>query len=283
MNWIFNAQTVPGQELAQSVLQADTVHAMQLVVFLVVLGWVIATWLNGRAVAQMSQTQASMGRSNERFFESDGKRTAVMQSQVEETRHMREAFDRSTLLHQQSMDTIADAVRLQGERAASDVQTILNHSSSLATAQSQQIKSDVTDLLGETTLAINAATLAALDSAGRPALEAIGELKTLTEGLQRLQQEQMNLLKRQQDAQMDALKELFDEQMNLLNTQIDRTEKRIVLAISSGRQSHEETKPVDSSSAVGGDVSAGDSSGSAGGNSSGRSGAADGGNGGTTA
>ncbi len=35
---------LPGIELAEKILQTDGVQAMQLVVFLVVLGWVLATW-----------------------------------------------------------------------------------------------------------------------------------------------------------------------------------------------------------------------------------------------
>ena len=47
---------------------------MQLVVFLVVVGWVMATWLNGRAVSQMSTTQHEMSHNNAQFIDSDAKK-----------------------------------------------------------------------------------------------------------------------------------------------------------------------------------------------------------------
>jgi hypothetical protein len=244
MNWIIAQTGLPGEQLAQSVLNADALHTMQLIVFLLVLAGVLQTYLSSRSVNQMSQTQAGMGRANERFFEADAKRTAVMQAQVDEQRMMREAYERTTLLHQASVNETKDAVRLHDEKAESHLQTILNHASTLAVAQTKNTADAVTDLIGEATVKINEATVSAVEGAGKTALEAINELKALNEALRTLQQEQMSLMKRQQDAQMDALKDLFDSQMQILNTQIDRTEKRIVLAINLGRQPHDNTESI---------------------------------------
>jgi hypothetical protein len=225
------AQTVPGQELAQSVLNADAIQAMQLIVFLVVVGWILSVYLNGRSVSQMSQTQNNMSQSNERFFEADARRTATMQSSIDELRLLRESYEENQQLNQQSLDAAAQAAHQYDEKAEARNQTIISHTSTLAVAQANDVKDAVSNLIGEATAAINTATIAALETAGKPALEAIGDLRKATESLQTLQKEQMALMKRQQDAQIDTLKDLFDGQMNILTTQIDRAEKRLILTI----------------------------------------------------
>jgi hypothetical protein len=150
MNWIVAQNGLPGEQLAQSVLNADALHAMQLIVALVVIGWVLSTWLNGRAVAQMSQTQNSMGRSNEKFFVADAQKTAVLQANVDETRKLREDFDRTQRQHQDGLNATAEAVRLHDVKADAHVQTTLNHMTTLAQAQERNMKETVTDLLGTT-------------------------------------------------------------------------------------------------------------------------------------
>jgi hypothetical protein len=222
------AQTMPGTEIAQAVLNADAVHALQFIVFLLATGLLMQTWLSGRSVNQMSATQASMGRSNEKFFEADAKKTAVMQATVDEIRMLRESNDRNQKLNQLSLDAATEAFQKSTE---ANTQTLINHTSTLAVAQTKEMTDAVTDLLDETTAAINAATIAAVEAAGKPALEAIGDLKSALEGLQKLQTEQMNLMKRQQDAQIDALKDLFDGQMTILANQLDKAEKRLILSI----------------------------------------------------
>src|SRR5688500_251079 len=96
---------LPGVELAQQILQTDTLHAMQLIVFLVVLGWVIATWLNGRAVAQMSTTQHDMSHTNAQFIDADAKKTAVLQATVDEMKALREDFSHIQQWNQQAQES----------------------------------------------------------------------------------------------------------------------------------------------------------------------------------
>jgi hypothetical protein len=244
MNWIIAQNGLPGEQLAQSVLNADALHAMQLIVALVVIGWVLSTWLNGRAVAQMSQTQNSMGRSNEKFFVADAQKTAVLQANVDETRKLREDFDRTQRQHQDGLNATAEAVRLHDVKADAHVQTTLNHMTTLAQAQERNMKETVTDLLGTTANVINAATEAALEKAGKPALEAIAELKRLFEAIGATQQTQLATLKRRHDEELDTLKQHFETQMNLASTQITRTERKILLAINLGRPSNDQSSEV---------------------------------------
>jgi hypothetical protein len=240
MNWLTAQSGLPGEQLAQSVLQASAIQAMQLIVALVVVGWVLSTWLNGRAISQMSRTQDSMGRANEKFFEADNKKTSLLQNAVDEMRLLRESHDRAALTHQQRIDETARAVKLVDEKTETQLQTALNHMTTLAQAQERQMKETVTDLLGTTANVINAATEAALEKAGRPALEAIKELKQLFEAIGATQQTQLATLKRRHDDELDTLKQHFETQMTLASTQITRTERKILLAINLGRPTNDD-------------------------------------------
>ncbi len=211
---------LPGEQLAQQILQTDTLHAMQLVVFLVVLGWVIATWLNGRAVAQMSTTQRDMSQTNAQFMEADAKKTVALQASVDELRALRENFGQTQQLNQQALESAAHALRLHDARVDERVKILIDHMTTMTEAQTQAM----TDLLDEAVLSVGGATLEAV----KPTLDVLIEIKASVGAINMLQQGHLELLKQQQHEQMELLKAQHDAHMRLLESQLVRAEHVIL-------------------------------------------------------
>lgn len=218
---------LPGVELAQQILQTDAVQAMQLVVFLVVLGWVIATWLNGRAVAQMSTTQNDMSHTNAQFIESDAKKTAVLQATVDEMRALREDFSRTQLLNQQLQEGAAQALSKHDDKVDERVKAILDTMARVAETQAQAMQKTVSDLIDEAVLSMGVSTLEAV----KPALDVLVEIKASIGAISVLQQGQLDLLKQQQHEQMAVLKAQHEAHLRLLESQLVRAEHVILQSI----------------------------------------------------
>ena len=218
---------LPGVELAQQILQTDTLHAMQLIVFLVVLGWVIATWLNGRAVAQMSSTQHDMSQTNAQFIDADAKKTAVLQATVDEMKALREDFSHIQQVNRQAQESAAQALHAHDSRVDERVQVILDTMARVAETQTQVMQRTVSDLVDEAVLSVGASTLEAV----KPALEVLVEIKASIGAINRLQQAQLDLLKEQQHEQMAVLKAQHEAHLRLLESQLVRAEHMILQSI----------------------------------------------------
>lgn len=218
---------LPGVELAQQILQTDTLHAMQLIVFLVVLGWVIATWLNGRAVAQMSSTQHEMSQTNAQFIDADAKKTAVLQATVNEMKALREDFSQIQQVNRQAQESAAQALHSHDLRVDERVQVILDTMTRVAETQTQVMQRTVSDLVDEAVLSVGASTVEAV----KPALEVLVEIKASIGAINRLQQAQLDLLKEQQHEQMAVLKAQHEAHLRLLESQLVRAEHMILQSI----------------------------------------------------
>jgi hypothetical protein len=218
---------LPGIELAEQILKTDGVQAMQLVVFLVVLGWVLATWLNGRAVAQMSSTQHEMSHTNAQFIEADAKKTEVLQATVDELKSLREDFERVQQMNQQGQDLATQALRAHDEKVDERVKAILDYMSMVTETQTQAMQRAVTGLVDEAVLSFSASTLEAL----KPALDVLLEIKASIGAINALQQGQIDLLKQQQHEQMALLKVQHEAHLRLLESQLARAEHVILQSI----------------------------------------------------
>lgn len=214
---------LPGVELAQQILQSDGLHAMQLVVFLVVVGWVLATWLNGRAVSQMSTTQHEMSHNNAQFIAADAKKTAVLQATVDEMKALREDFVHLQQLSQQSRE----ALHTHDEGVDARVRTLIDHMTAVVETQTQVMQQTVTEMLDEAVLSVGTSTMEAV----QPALNVLIEIKTSIGAINLLQQGQLDLLKQQQQEQMALLKAQHEAHMRLLESQLVRAEHVILQSI----------------------------------------------------
>ena len=214
---------LPVIELAEQILQTDGVQAMQLIVFLVVLGWVMATWLNGRAVAQMSSTQQEMSHTNAQFIDSDAKKTAVLQATVDEMKTLLEDFGRN----QQAIDSAALALQTHDDKVDERVKTILDYMTTVTETQTQAMQRTVTELVDEAVLSVGASTMEAM----KPALDVLVEMKASIGAISVLQQGQLDLLKQHQYAQMALLKAQHEAHLRLLEDQLARAEQVILQSI----------------------------------------------------
>ncbi len=245
---------VPGEQTINNILQADLQHTMLLIIALLVIALVLVIYLNGRAVNQMSVTQGGMVHTNDRFIAGSERSTNIMQAQVDETRRLREDYERTQMLNRQSLDAATAAITAHDDKVEGRVRAIITH----ATEQTEDIKHAVTDLLGEATATIKEATEAALERASQPALESLAELRKMAEALHTTQNNQMETLKRQQNDQMDLLKEQSEAQMHILKTQINRTEERLIQAIRTPDDTHTHTPLVSPVNPADSDASAPD-------------------------
>lgn len=214
---------LPGVELAQQILQTDTLHVMQLIVALVVLGWVLATWLNGRAVAQMSSTQSEMSHTNAHFIDADAKKTAVLQATVDEMKRLREEFGQLQQLNQQA----AAALHTHDDKVDARVKTLIDHMTTVVEMQTQVMQQTVTDMFDEAVLSVGSTTMDAV----QPALDALIEIKASIGAISLLQQGQLDLLKQQQHEQMILLKTQHEAHLRLLESQLVRAEHVILQTI----------------------------------------------------
>jgi hypothetical protein len=214
---------LPGVELAQQILQSDTLHVMQLIVALVVLGWVLATWLNGRAVAQMSSTQSEMSHTNAQFIDADAKKTAVLQASVDEMKMLREDFGLLQQLNQQA----AAALHTHDDKVDARVKTLIEHMTSVVEMQTQVMQQTVTEMFDEAVLSVGSTTMDAV----QPALDVLIEIKASIGAISLLQQGQLDLLKQQQQEQMILLKSQHEAHLRLLESQLVRAEHVILQTI----------------------------------------------------
>jgi hypothetical protein len=218
---------IPGEDLANSVLQADLLNVLQLfvvifavtvVILFVVVG--IIVYFNYRSLLKMTETQKSMSDANTQWAASDSKKTDALNRSVDEQTLLRQDFATSTYSMQKSVEGVGKAVEEHDAKVDDRVKSIIEHVTQASMGHTEAMESGLNKAVNQ----INEATIEAV----KPALEVIDSLKRLNDTISTRHEATMELLRKQHEDQLKFMEDQNKAHTEVINNELTRAQQQIV-------------------------------------------------------
>lgn len=218
---------VPGEDLANKVLQADLLNVLQLfvvifavtvVILFVVVG--IIVYFNYRSLLKMTETQKAMSDANTQWAAADSKKTDALNRSVDEQTLLRQDFATSTFSMQKSIEGVGQAVNDHEAKADGRVKSIIEHVTQASQGHAAAMESGFSKAVNQ----INEATIEAV----KPALEVVDSLKRLNDTISTRHEATMDLLRKQHEEQLKFLGEQNEAHTRVINQELTRAQQQLV-------------------------------------------------------
>lgn len=185
---------MPGETLAQNILDAQLLNVLQLVIVLFVLAIVLLVaailammYYNSQAVAKMSGTQQNMSLTHAQMMVADGEKTKVMQGSLDELRTLRQDFGNSAIM----LASTKAAIDTHAAESAGYVKDIEKAADARQQALADHIKTttaqNLTDLIGATEGIVGKSTEKIVEAV----LQALGAIRENLESAQKEYRQKM--------------------------------------------------------------------------------------------
>lgn len=241
MKWEQLFQTVPGQELAQNVLDKDLISVLGLVIALLVVVIIIIVLsvlammvYNNRAINTMAATQKDMSNANAQWAVSDSKKTEALNRSVDELTLLRQDHMTSNLAQQKLVEQASKAVEDHESKSEGRVKSILD--------QVSAVDQSIRGALKEAVTTVNGATLDAV----KPALEAINQLVLLGDSISTRQEATLELLRKQHEDEIRFVQEQNDAHMRVWKDQLTHAQQQILEGLQKAQENADNESPVQS-------------------------------------
>lgn len=239
MKWEQFFQTIPGQELAQNVLDKDLVSVLGLVISLLVVVIIIIVLsvlammvYNNRAINTMAATQKDMSNANAQWAVSDSKKTEALNRSVDELTLLRQDYMTGSGAQQKIAEQTNRAVEEHEAKSDGRVKTILDQ----VTVVNDSIQGAIKDAVST----VNDATLEAV----KPALEAINKLVVLGDSISTRQDATLELLRKQHEEEIRFVQEQNDAHMRVWRDQLTHAQQQILDGLKQAQEKPDNETPI---------------------------------------
>lgn len=229
---------MPGEQLAQQVLDSDLVSVLGLIIVLLVIVIIIVAvasaammYYSNKGISTMAFTQQNMATANARWAESDSKKTAALERSVEETRMLREDYKASNTALTAAIEKADHDIRDHEEKSDVRVKTIIDQ----VLIGSRAHTDALSNAIDKAVTTINASTLETV----KPALEALDSLRRANDNMSTNHERTMELLRQQHQAQIDFLERQNKTQTDAINAELTRAQQEIIRVLNKETNTHD--------------------------------------------
>lgn len=238
MRWIILAQTVPGQQLAQNVLDANLVSVLGLIIALLAVAVIIVSvcgvvmmYYNSQAVSKMSQTQQNMSNANAQWAASDSEKTAALKRSVDELMLFRQDYGNSNSAHQHLAEQTKVAIDAHEDKTEERVKSIIEQVTRGTEGLHGALKAAVTS--------VNSSTQATV----KPALDALDKLVLLGDGFSTREESTREMLKKQHEEDMQFLQDQHEAHMRIWRDSITEAQQAILSSLKKSEEKSPHENP----------------------------------------